>query len=307
MHRAFDIADPKAPAAVAPPLHVAAHKGDVPSEAGDGDKGLNETGRLDIAFTRRGPETVLTRAFQRGALRLRVPGREAGEPPCAVLINTGGGVVGGDRLDQALSWGAGTRATVTSQAAEKVYRALAGREAARIETRLDIAEGARAEWLPQETILFDGCNLRRETRVLLAENVTFLGVEALILGRAAMAEQVRQGRVRDSLRIWRAGKLIYADALSLEGDIAALMDRAAIGNGARAMAVIVHAAPDAAGLLDPLRAVLASARGTAAASHWQGLLAARLLAPDGESLRHDIALALGVLRGGRPLPRVWRC
>jgi len=266
------------------------------------------SGQLDLAFARRGAATHLARSFQSGGLRVRLPRRESeAEAPCAVLINTAGGVVGGDRLAQSLAWGAGTRATATTQAAEKVYRVLAGRAPAQIATRIDVAEGAHAEWLPQETILFDRCDLHRETRVLLAENVTFLGVEALILGRTAMGEELRRARLRDCLRIWRAGRLVYADALRLEGDVAALMDRAAIGHGARAMAVVVHAGPDAARLLEPLREALSAARGTHAASQWNGLLAARLVAPDGQVLRHDIALALSALRDGRPLPRVWRC
>ena len=267
---------------------------------------IRSKGVLDIAFTRRGPRTVIGRGFQSGCLRLRSPRTEnADEPGSAVIINTAGGIAGGDVLRQSLAWGPGTRATVTTQAAEKVYRALSG--AARIETTLEVASGAQAEWLPQETILFDSSRLSRETRILLAEDTAFLGVEALVLGRAAMGEQLRSGALSDRLRIWRGGRLVYADALALEGDIAGLVNRAAIADGARALAVIVSAAPACAALLDPLRTALAASRGRAAASAWNGLLAVRLLAPCGESLRHDIALALAVLRAGRPLPRVWRC
>jgi urease accessory protein len=222
-----------------------------------------------------------------------------------VLINTAGGVADGDRLDQSIAWGEDTDATATSQAAEKIYKALS--QGSTISTKLTVARGAHAEWLPQETILFDAFRLRREARIVLAEDVTFLGVEALVLGRAAMGETVRQGSLRDRMRIWRAGKLIYADTLALDGDIAALMDRAAVGNGARAMAVIVHASAQAQTLRDPVRKALETASGLTAASCWNGLLAVRLLAPDGETLRSDIALALSVLREGRPLPRVWRC
>jgi urease accessory protein len=222
-----------------------------------------------------------------------------------VILNTAGGVADGDRLEQRASWGRDAVATVTSQAAEKVYRAVAGHSA--ITTRLEVSDGAQAEWLPQETILFDGCNLRREARVVLAGDVTFLGVEAIVLGRKSMGEIIRTGSLQDRLRIWRNGKLVYADSLDLNGDIAALMSRAAIGNDASAMAVLIHASKRAADLLDPVRRALDAAEGLAAASSWNGLLAVRLLARDCRTLRHDIAAALDVLRGGRPLPRVWRC
>ena len=267
---------------------------------------LRSRGNLDISFRNRGGRTSIGRSFQSGCLRMRLP-RASGtdEGTCAVILNTAGGLAEGDALDQRITWDENTAATVTTQAAEKVYRAVADQSV--ISTRLEVASGARAEWLPQETILFDGCNLKRDAQVILAEDVTFLGVEAIVLGRKSMGETLRRGSLRDRLRIWRNGKLIYADSVELDGDIAALMNRASIGDGASAMAVLVHASAQAAQLLEPVRAALSSARGTAAASTWNGLLAVRMLAPDSHTLRHDIAVALDVLCEGRSLPRVWRC
>ena len=290
MHRRFEIAETGAAGAASSRLAA------VPNI-------LRSEGALDLSFRRRANGTAVARAYQAGCLRMRRV--DDGERACAVLINTAGGIAEGDRLDQRIAWEEGAAATVTTQAAEKIYRALAA--GGTISTRLTVARGGHAEWLPQETILFDAFRLRREARIVLADDVTFLGVEALVLGRAAMGERVRQASLRDRMRIWRGGRLIYADTLALDGDVAALMDRAAIGNGARAMAVIVHASAEAEALRDPVRRALADVTGLAAASCWNGLLAVRLLAPDGESLRHDIALALAVLREGRPLPRVWRC
>src|SRR5690606_17769587 len=100
---------------------------------------------------------------------------------------------------------------------------------------------------------FDGFRLRREASIVLEEDVTFLGIEALVLGRAAMGEVVRSGSLRDRLRIWRNGRLIYADALKLDGDIAELMQRAAIGGGTGAIGVLVHASDRARSFLDPVR------------------------------------------------------
>jgi urease accessory protein len=239
-------------------------------------------------------------------MRVRIPRPgDLGEAPCAVLINTSGGIAEGDRIEQAISWGKDTTASVASQAAEKVYRAV--HTGSTISTVLDLASGAHGEWLPQETILFNQARLTRDTRIMMAGDATFLGIEAIVLGRHAMGETMKQGFLRDSMRIWRDGRLVYADTLLLDGKVESLMAQSATGGGAGAVAVLVHASDRAEHLRDPVRAALKSARGHAAASAWNGLLAIRMLAPDGETLRHDIALALAVLRDGRPLPRVWSC
>lgn len=264
---------------------------------------VRSRGTARLGFQSRGELTQVSDFYQAGCLRLRLPRTAAGADPCAVLINTAGGIAEGDRLAQSVAWGAGTRATVTSAAAEKVYRAMAS--GGRIETRLSVGCGAQAEWLPQETILFDRARLARDTRVTIAGDASFLGLEAVVLGRAAMGEEMREGALADAWRIERDGRLIYADRLALEGPIGGLMDRASIGGGARALAVLVHVSRHARQLLDAVRAALANAAGTVAASAWNGMLVVRLLARDGAALRHDIACALAPLRGGRPLPRVW--
>jgi len=228
-----------------------------------------------------------------------------GERSEAVLLNTAGGLACGDRLDQLLRWGPGAALTVATQAAEKIYRALD--QGATVATRLEIADGASAEWLPQETILFDGARLDRDLRVDMAENAEFLGVEAVILGRAAMDETMSGGLLRDRWRIVRNGRLVYADALHIDGGIAARMRKRALGAGAAAFATILHVAPDAGARLDRCREALEPARGRAAASAWNGMLVVRLLAPDGATLRHDLAPALAALRDDRPPPRVWSC
>ncbi len=267
---------------------------------------LRSRGALDLSFRTRAGGTQAHRTAQSGCLRVRLPCPDnAGDAPCAVLINTSGGVAEGDRIEQRVFWDEDSIATVTTQAAEKVYRALD--VGSTIVARLNVARGARAEWLPQETILFDKARLHRDTQITLAGDAAFLGLETLVLGRHAMGETVRRGRLRDSTRIWRDGRLVYADTLALDGDIGQRMASAAIGGGAGAMAVLICASTCATAYLDPLRTALAGARGHAAASAWNGLLAVRLIARDGETLRKDIVAALGVLREGRPLPRVWRC
>lgn len=267
---------------------------------------MRSQGRLDLSFATRGGRSFIQRSFQSGCLRMRQPRSERGDiGPAAILINTSGGLAEGDRLTQSIRWEPGSAATVTTQAAEKVYRALAAGSV--IDTRIEVGDGARAEWLPQETILFDKARLHREARIMLSGGVSFLGLEAVIFGRAAMSERMRGGALRDLLRIYRDGRLIYADALEIAGDVDALLHKPAMADGAGAMAILVHASSEAASLLPAVRDAIGNTRARAAASSWNGLLAVRLLAPDGAALRHDIVAALAVLRGGRPLPRVWGC
>jgi urease accessory protein len=166
-----------------------------------------------------------------------------------------------------------------------------------------VADGGAAEWLPQETILFDRCAVRRHLQVELAESAWFLGVECLVFGRGAMGEVVEQGSLRDVIEVWRGGRLRLHDTIRLDGTIAAMLQRPAIADGARAIATIVHVAPDAEGMLDAVR----TASPQCGVSAWDGMLMARVVAADGASLRSAVIAVLKVLREGRALPRVWLC
>ncbi|MEO6339081.1 MAG: urease accessory protein UreD [Caulobacteraceae bacterium] len=270
-----------------------------------GPEASRTRGELRLGFAVRAGGSRLIEGYQSGCLRARVVNTAEGAAPSVVLINTGGGLAGGDRLRQRIRWGPGAVGEVSSQAAEKVYRSIRGDT--EVTTRLEVGLGAVAEWLPQETILFDRARLTRRAEVDLDHGASFLGVEAVILGRAASGETVREAKLRDSWRIVREGRLIYADAQHLEGPVDRMMDRSAIGAGARAMAVVMMVSDRAGALLGVARDALSGAQGRAAASAWNGLLIARFLAPDGMTLRGDLIPLLVALRGGRPLPRVWTC
>lgn len=223
------------------------------------------------------------------------------------MVNSSGGVAGGDRLDLAVDVAAGASAVLTAQAAERFYRASEGSVAARVRGAVTLAGGARLDWLPQESILFDGSALDRALDIEMAEDAVFLSIEAVLFGRAAMGETVRHGLLRDKITVRRAGRLVFHDAVRLDGDMAAALDRAAVGGGARAMATVVYVAPDAPDRLDALRASLAGVEAgvEAGASCWDGMIVARLLARDGAALRAASVAALSVMRDGRTLPRSW--
>jgi len=244
--------------------------------------------------------TRLARLYQDGCGKIRLPKDARATGLEAVLINTAGGVTGGDRLEWAAEAGDGARLTLSTQACEKVYRARDG--VAEVRTELTIGEDGEIHWLPQETILFDGGALHRSLEADLAPGARLLAAEAVVLGRTAMDETVRTGSLRDRWRIRREGRLVFADDLRLDGPVAELATKAPVLAGARAFASLLLVADDAARLLAPLRAALGPLGG---ASAFDGKLFARVAAPDGFALRRALLPALAVLRDGAPLPRVW--
>jgi urease accessory protein len=253
------------------------------------------------SFQRIAGRTEPRRLFETGGLRWRFPRSTS---PCeAVIVNTGGGVAGGDALRVELALNEGAEVAATTPAAEKLYRS--DGPAARLETHLSLARRARLLWLPQETILFDGARLERKLSVDMAFDAELLLVESLVFGRLAMGETAIDTRLTDSWRIRRDGKLVFADETRFDHAAAAL-DRIAVGAGARAVATIVAAALNVEARLPDLRAALEEGEGVeAGASAFDGLVAARLVAPSPSRLRRALIASILALGGGKP-PRLWQ-
>ncbi|WP_156375929.1 urease accessory protein UreD [Methylobacterium sp. Leaf117] len=252
-----------------------------------------------------GHDTRILDIGEGGPLRLRLPRRPKG--PCeAVLLNTAGGIACGDAFRVTIEAEAGADLTLTTTAAEKVYRS--DGPVSRFETRVTLGAGARLAHLPQETILFDRSALARRFEADLAPDAHLLAFEAVTFGRTARNESITRGHLSDTWRIRRDGRLVYADSLRLDGAVSDQLARAAIGNGARAMATMLDVSPAAEGRLDEARALLdaAGAEGVAAAaSAWNGHLVLRLLGRDPDALRSVAQRVLTAYRE-RPLPRVWQ-
>ncbi|QJF50374.1 urease accessory protein UreD [Roseobacter ponti] len=237
---------------------------------------------------------------QSGALRVLFP--RLTDHVEAVLINTAGGITGGDRFSIDAGAGENARLSLTTQAAERAYRAQVG-QTGTLKTRLTAAEGSVLHWLPQETILYEGAALQRSLRADLAPGARFVMVEPVLFGRRAMGEELRDASFTDRVDIRRAGVPLYRDGVSLSGDIAAQLDRPAIAGGARAMASLVWVAPEADGALDPLRDLIGDSGGVSLLR--PGILVARLLAEDGYALRRALLPCLDRLTGNT-LPQSWR-
>ena len=260
-------------------------------------------GEVSVSVKQRDGSSALDNLRQKGCLKARFPRAGVAGWLDVITLNTSGGIAGGDQLSGSFAIGAGARATIASQAAERFYRALPGSDPSRVDTCITVAGGGAAEWLPQEAILFDRCCVRRRLLVDLAADAQFVGVESLVFGRAAMGETVKFASLRDVIEVRRCGRPLLRDAMRLEGPIDSLLRRKAIADGARSLATLVYVAPDAEALLEPLRA----ASPQCGASAWDGMLIARVLAADGAALRAAMVDMLFVLRGGRPPPRVWLC
>ena len=263
--------------------------------------GIRSRGGVALTFKREAEgRTRLDDLHESGGFRAKFP-RTHGHLE-AVLINTGGGLLGGDRVAFSVSAAAGASAQVTTQSAERVYRSL-GPDCL-IDITLNLAARARLHWLPQETILFDAARLTRAISVNMADDATLLMVEATVFGRAAMSETMQSGSLRDAWRIWRGGALVYADTIRMSANIDGALQHAAIGNGANAMATVLYLAPDVADRLAGTRAAVETCRGRIGLSSWNDMLVGRLLANSADALKADLGRLMTYL-SGHALPRVW--
>jgi urease accessory protein len=257
-------------------------------------------GAVALAVRASGDRTRRSRLREEGSLRVRCP-RPASAELEAIIVNTAGGVAGGDRLRLDVSVEAGAQLAVTTAAAEKVYRAL--EEPATIDVKLSVGAGARLAWLPQETILFDRARLRRTIDIDLAADARLLLAEAIVFGRGGMGEAVRHGFLFDRWRLRRDGRLMHAEAMRLDGGISAKLAQGAVAKGGTAVATVLVVPGDEA-TADSVRALDDQLRGEVGASAWNGLAVVRLCAVDGEALRHDLIAVLAALRRAA-LPRLW--
>jgi urease accessory protein len=255
-----------------------------------------------VAFDVRSVDGVTRRGalHESGSLRVRFPSPE-GEGLSAVFVNTAGGVAGGDRFDIDITAGEGTRLTLTTAAAEKVYRATD--RAAELNIALKVADGAHLSWLPQETILFDRAKMSRHIDIDLAEGASLLLCEIAVFGRAAMGERMEQGAFVDRWRVRRGGRLVLAETVRLEGDIGAKLSQAAVANGGVAIGTALIVPGDEA-LVERVREIASSFGGEAAISAWNGFAMARFCAQDAARLRADMMAVLGRV-SPNPLPRLW--
>jgi urease accessory protein len=256
-------------------------------------------GHIALSVAASAGRTRRTHVHEDGSLRVRFPNAPA-DMLEAVIVNTGGGMTGGDRFAVEIALAEGARLVAGTAAAEKIYRSTG--PDAEMDVTLDIGASAHLSWLPQETILFDRARLARRIDVALADGASLLMAEAVVFGRSAMGEAMRQGFFADRWRVRRAGKLVFADSARLDGDIAAKLGQPAAASGGIAIATVLMA-PGDDGKLATVRALSEQFSGEVGISAWNGIAVARLCAKDGAALRHDLIAVLAAL--GASVPRLW--
>ncbi len=258
-------------------------------------------GRIALAVDATHGVTRRQRVHEAGSLRVRFPNGEKPDMLDAVIVNTAGGMTGGDRFDIEMKVGAGAGLTVTTAAAEKIYRSLA--PDTEIAVKLEVDQGGRLAWLPQETIIFDQVRLRRSIDVDLAQDAKLLLAEAIIFGRSAMGEVVLQGKLSDRWRVRVNGALVFAETVRLDGAISQSLAQPAIASGGVAVASVLKI-PGNDGDVAAVRALANNFSGEVGISVWNGHAVVRLVAQSGATLRRDLMAVLAALSAA-PLPRLW--
>lgn len=257
-------------------------------------------GSVRLSTKALGARSVLEDLYQQGASKVVFPRASIGMT--GVLLNTSGGVTGGDRFSNEARVGRGTHLTLTTQACERAYRAQSG-EMGRVRTRLHVDDGATLWWLPQETLIFDGCALERKLSCDITGSGRALIVEPLCFGRLAMGETQVHGQVSDRIELRRDGAPLVQDAWRFSGDITAQMQAGARGGGATSLASLIYVAPDAEARLPDIRAHLPETGGASLLA--DDVIVMRVLAASGFALRQTLLPILDLLTG-REMPLCWR-
>jgi urease accessory protein len=257
------------------------------------------TGRIALSVVAADGRTRRARVGEDGSLRARFP-NVTGDPLEAVIVNTGGGMTGGDRFAVSLQVGEGASLVAGTTAAEKIYRSTGAD--AEMDVTLSVSAGGRLAWLPQETILFDRARLKRRIDIDLADGASLVMAESVVFGRAAMGEAMFEGAWSDRWRLRIGGNLVFAENVRLDGAIADKLAQGATAAGGIALATVL-VAPGGGETPAAVRALDDEFTGEVGISAWNGIAVARLVARDGAVLRHDLIALLASL--GISVPRLW--
>ena len=265
---------------------------------------------LALGFECADGRTALTRRHHAGPLVVQKPLYPEGSEVChAIIVHPPGGIAGGDRLHIGIEAGAGSRVLITTPGAAKWYKAN-GRDASQ-DARIAVADGALVEWLPQETIVFDGARARLAMEIDLAENARYVGWDIAVLGRQASGERFHSGSLRQQTLIRRAGREIFAEGARVEGGDALLASPAGF-SGCHVAGTLVAACGNCSeDLLHACRALTPQDGAQHALTRLPGALIARYLGSSPQAARDYFTGLWTALRPalvGREacIPRIWR-
>lgn len=269
-------------------------------------------GTLDLGFRRDGDCTRLIHRLHSGPLRVQKPLYPEGEATChVVIVHPPGGVVGGDELRVEAQLEKGARALLSTPGAAKWYRA--NSHVSKQQVKLALAPNAVVEWLPQETIFFNGANVVLDSEIALQGDAQYLGCEILCFGRTAHGERFTQGRLRQRLKITRDGKPIWFEQGDLRADSRMMTSRLGLGGYTVCATLIVAGAnAPATGCLDEIRTRCEpmAIEGQFGASQLKSVVVVRYLCHSSEVARELMLTAWSVLRPAllgqvAHVPRIW--
>ncbi len=243
----------------------------------------------------------VTRLYQSGSSKILLP-KTYGAMREAVLLNTAGGVTGGDTVDISIE-ASDCKLVATSQTAERLYKS--SMHPARISIDLNLNKSATLHWLPQETIIFQGAAVDRTINLNMSADSSCLIAETIILGRQAMGEKLEECHFTDNWRLYKDGILFHAESLRLTDDVEELVKSNAGINGARMISTIFSAGANTEHLKPIIEKNLPLENSMCAATYLNQKLIVRLVTNNSAGGRTDLNKILCALRGC-PMPRVWQ-
>jgi urease accessory protein len=264
---------------------------------------------LSLAFTcRKGATSVA--AAHRGPLRVQKALHPEGPAVChSIVLHPPGGIVGGDHLTIHAAAASGAHALITTPGATKLYRS-DGRRASQA-VRIHVANGACIEWLPQETIIYDGALAELSHTVVLAPGATYLGWEILCWGRPAAGERFASGSMRQAVRIDLGAKPLWREMARVNGGDKLFSAAAGLAGASVSATLLAAGHATANDLLAQCRAVLPAADSRCGVTRMSDLLVARFVGHSGEAAREYFSalwklLRPAILRRHAVPPRIWR-
>lgn len=257
-------------------------------------------GKGSMSIYRCNNRICLDRLYQSGNAKIRIPKRHQSQDFEAVMINTSGGMTGGDHMVWCFEAKDGANVTVTTQACDKIYKSTGA--SAQTDIELKVGDGTHLNWLPQETILYNRSNLKRNINVNLCTNSTLLMVEALVWGRQAMGETIHKANLADHWRIYRDGKLAHAECFNLNTHSGRMLENPAILGNYQAMATLVLMGQSCEHYLPDLKVMLGANGGV---SFWEDKLVVRVATEDSYTLRKVLIRLVGMLSKGSSIPKYW--
>lgn len=173
--------------------------------------------RLELDFVAAKKCTILKHRKHTGPVRVQKMLWPEKTGVChAIIVHPPAGIAGGDHLSFNMQASQAAHALVTTPGAGKWYKTNQKQAFQHIE--ITVKDSAIFEWLPQETMLFNGACANSSTKIMLDQSASFIGWDMLVLGRQACAEQFSQGNYQSSLQLYRDDKLLVTDRLSFSGN-----------------------------------------------------------------------------------------